>query len=416
MKNYNKYTKAELISKLGPLDIKNSNSNQSIFSKIFSYIFIIQKLILKITLITLVITWIKRYSLIIKIWQIISTIASTLLGISIIDIYGFDIISWIRETQIYKWFSELIITPKVISKKPADESIPSIMRQTNQNTNRSESDHEIIKRFKEIIYKEQDPIVEDNLNQENTSFYKNKYFLIIALSLTAVVSWYYLDEIKTGYGSIIDWLNSFRKGSSGDSTGISTNNSTTPIAKNIQSELDRLFPEKPQSDIKLVDNTQPVAGSSINDKGKGVLTSPSLEDLNQKAADSWSGSTSPKSDDSTSTITPASFIESKVIENLWKLILPSEDRTKIAFIEKTFNSSVDLDKINGNKLVDSLAYLVNSYNTQVLFFKNGKLEDANKMREALYHFRKWISNYHEKILPSEVRILIANINDIPSEI
>jgi len=62
------------------------------------------------------------------------------------------------------------------------------MRQTNQNTNRSESDHEIIKRFKEIIYKEPDPMVEDNLNPENTSFYKNKYFLIIALSLTAVVS------------------------------------------------------------------------------------------------------------------------------------------------------------------------------------------------------------------------------------
>lgn len=409
MQKYNKYTKAELISKFAPLDIKNSNSNQSIFNKIFSYILLFKKLILKIAFITFLITWIKRYSLIRKIWQIISTIASTLLGISIIDIYGFDIISWIRETQIYKWFSELIITPKVISKKSADESIPSFMRQTNQNTNRSESDHEIIKRFKEIIYKEPDPMVEDNLNPENTSFYKNKYFLIIALSLTAVVSWYYFDEIKTGYGSIIDWLNSFRRGSSGDSSEISTNNSTTPTTKNIQSELDRIFPENPQSDIKLVD---------VKGKGKTILTSPSLEDLNQKAADSWSDSTSPKSDDSTSTITPASFIKSKEIENLWKLVLPIEDKRKIAFIEKTFNSSVDLDKINGIKLVDSLAYLVNSYNTQVWFFKNGglNLEDANKMREALYNFRKWISNYHEKILPTEVRILIPNLNDIPNEL
>jgi hypothetical protein len=124
MQNYNKYTKAELISKIKALDIKKSNSNQSIFSKIFNYILLFKNLILKITLITFLITWIKRYSLIRKIWQIISTIASTLLGISFIDIYGFDIISWIRETQIYKWFSELIITPKVIGKSQLMNPFP----------------------------------------------------------------------------------------------------------------------------------------------------------------------------------------------------------------------------------------------------------------------------------------------------
>ena len=413
MNNLNKFTKAELISKFKGLE--NKNSNPSIFTKIFSYILLFKNLILKITLITFLIKWIKNYSIIRKIWHVISTIASTLLGISFIDIYGFDLIAWIRESQIYQWFSELIVTPKVIEKKSAGESIPSNMKETYPNATRSESDHEIIKRFKEIIYKESEPIVEDELNQENTAFYKNKYFIIGALTISVLVSWYYLDEIKTGYGSVIDWLNSFRRGSSGGTSGIDTNESTTPIAKNIKSELNRLFPENPPKDIELIDNTQTIASSS---KGKSVLTSPSLEDLNQRAEDSWCESSSPKSEDSSSTITPANFIESNVIENLWKLLLPDEDKIKINFIEKTFDSTNELDKITGNKLVETLADLFNAYNTQVRFFKTTKieLEDSNKMKEGLYHFRKWISTYHEKILPKEEPITIGNVNDIPNEL
>jgi len=62
------------------------------------------------------------------------------------------------------------------------------MKETYPNATRSESDHEIIKRFKEIIYKESEPIVEDELNQENTAFYKNKYFIIGALTISVLVS------------------------------------------------------------------------------------------------------------------------------------------------------------------------------------------------------------------------------------
>lgn len=276
MNNLNKFTKAELISKFKGLE--NKNSNPSIFTKIFSYILLFKNLILKITLITFIIKWIKNYSIIRKIWHVISTIASTLLGISFIDIYGFDLIAWIRESQIYQWFSELIVTPKVIEKKSAGESIPSNMKETYPNATRSESDHEIIKRFKEIIYKESEPIVEDELNQENTAFYKNKYFIIGALTISVLVSWYYLDEIKTGYGSVIDWLNSFRRGSSWGTSGIDTNESTTPIAKNIKSELNRLFPENPPKDIELIDNTQTIASSSkgniMDDPTKVYSSSP----------------------------------------------------------------------------------------------------------------------------------------------
>jgi hypothetical protein len=66
---------------------------------------------------------------------------------------------------------------------------------------------------------------------------------------------------------------------------------------NIQDRLNKYFKD-PEADItpkgvgnltkniELVDNTQHIAGSSIIDKGKGVLTSPSLESLNNRAVES----------------------------------------------------------------------------------------------------------------------------------
>ena len=103
-----------------------------------------------------------------------------------------------------------MVTPKVIDKTSTNDSIPSFMKHTDKNTTRSESDYEIIKRFKEIINKDSEALIEQE--ELNTPFYKNKYFILVVLSISVFVSWYYLDEItknKTGYGSIIDWLNSF---------------------------------------------------------------------------------------------------------------------------------------------------------------------------------------------------------------
>jgi hypothetical protein len=58
MKNLNKFTKAELISKFKKLEIKNSNENNSnttLFSKILDFILYFKTLILKITLISIII-------------------------------------------------------------------------------------------------------------------------------------------------------------------------------------------------------------------------------------------------------------------------------------------------------------------------------------------------------------------------
>ena len=69
MNNLNKYTKAELISKFKSLE--NKNSNQSLFQRIIENILLFKSFLLKITLIALLIRWIKKYSLVKKLWPII---------------------------------------------------------------------------------------------------------------------------------------------------------------------------------------------------------------------------------------------------------------------------------------------------------------------------------------------------------
>jgi len=309
------------------------------------------------------------------------------------------------------------------------------MRETNQNTTRSESDHEIIKRFKEIISKDSESIIEDNLNQENTPFYKNKIFIFGSLIITVAISRYYFDEIKTGYGSIIDWINSFRPTPPDSPTGNNSNNSTTPTRSNIQERLNKYFkdPEaeiKPEAvnNIELVDNTQHVAGSSSIDKGKGVLTSPSLENLNNKAQESWSESSS---DSSSSTITQEKVNESSssvnnssrctpfVTEN-WKLLITNK-LEDFNFIENTFSSEDDLTKETAHKLVESLANIMVLYDDHITSFERVikfKTEaQINAYYQTMYHFREWISIYHSKILPlSENKIAIGNMFDEPTSI
>lgn len=49
----------------------------------------------------------------------------SLFGISLIDVYGFDLLSYFKNNPIYTWFNDLLSTPKI--DKP-HESIPSYMR------------------------------------------------------------------------------------------------------------------------------------------------------------------------------------------------------------------------------------------------------------------------------------------------
>jgi hypothetical protein len=118
--------------------------------------------------------------------------------------------------------------------------------------------------------------------------------------------------------------------------GEATDNNTTPTSTNFQGrQLDY------QTPIELI----------VKGKAK-VLTSPSLEDLNEKVKDSWSeGSSSPGSDSSSSstdTIKPSDIknyfevtaVETAmltIIKNEWKTYIPAWTRVKFDFIENNIH-------------------------------------------------------------------------------
>ena len=211
--NLNKYTKAELISKFKRLD--NKNSNQTLIYKVLGTIIKFKSLILKITLIAFLIKWFKKYSLVRKIWQVFSTIGSTFLGISLVDIYGFDLLSYLKDTQIYNWFSDLVITPKSeiphedFSSKNPINMVERITTETNGNQKSSEISSKINGWFnKQEIIEETKPIEDIKPEESNNK----KYYIIAALLLLSCLAWYYYgDDIKPLPGIALEKIKSFRR-------------------------------------------------------------------------------------------------------------------------------------------------------------------------------------------------------------
>jgi transcription termination factor NusB len=446
MKNLNKFTKHELINKIQTLDNQN-NSNKSILIRIVERIILFKSLLLKITLIGFIIRWIKKYSLVHKFWHIFRWIASGILGISLIDIYYIDVISWIKETNIYKWYSELVSSSKSGINSvniPDKESEFQFPKRITEKTSENETGHTRISEWinrnnqqKEEINTD-DSIIEKNHNNSKT------IIIISGIVIVSALSWYYFDEIKDGYFSSIEWIKTYfsRPGSDpGENNPNSNISSTTQTSKeSIQEGWRRIITRENKTDditpivsqkeissqiitkdIELVDKTQPVAGSSSIDKGKGVLTSPSLESLNDKAEEAWS-------DSSSSTITPESSnlktispITTEVIANVWKLMLQENIKKDISFIEKTFASDNELNIETGDKLIKKLVNVIAEYDTHIDLLKsnhikNWSLEEINQYKSSLYNLRKWISKYHAMINPNEQILEIGNIIDEPIKI
>jgi hypothetical protein len=389
-------------------------------------------------------------------------IGSTLLGLSMIDIYSFDFINWIKDTNIYKWYSELFNKPVVNNSKTEIKEPSSILRANNTNSitneTRNERDYEIIKRLQEIVHKDKDPVIIKIDEVEDTPpFYKNKYWIIGAVSITCLISWYYygdniqpvvtsgIEKIKTGYGAIIDYLSSFRSSPPDDSTGNNSSGSTISNKLNIKSKLDKYFKlpdnkdiDNVSNEIEALDNVQPIASSSKG-KGKSVLTSPSLEDLNSKAQESWgSRSNSPSSEDSSSTVTSnikvdfpetkksvlAEFISESPIETspleyitkTWKLMFSKDIRDKIEVMDHIWYDNDDINREQADTLADSLAYLVTEYNKSIhnynITINNLQPDEVRAGKQAFFHFRKFLSFYYERVLPNEDNpITVGNLSD-----
>lgn len=127
--NWNKYTKAELISKFKNIETSNKNNKQNninslfriireYFIQLWGMILLIKNLLIKITLISLIVRIFNKYKIIRRMWHLFNSVVMIVFGISVFDAYGFDfvktflieikvltynIINYLSETTFYNF-------------------------------------------------------------------------------------------------------------------------------------------------------------------------------------------------------------------------------------------------------------------------------------------------------------------------
>ena len=415
--NLNKFTKAELISKFKELKQNNSKTNPNSIlikfnSKIWKLLSIFKNIIAKLTLISFFIQIFRKYKIFRKLWLMLNTIVMSIFGISLLDNLGFEFLSnFFKEMKIITWnvvdyFSHTHFynyLTELFSNKPSNETTNkngSIISENKRETIGSEQSIDKSKTNSKISdwLKPEYNIKEINDDINNNSY--KKYYIIAGVVIASSLIWIYQDEIYIGAISLYDWFNSFRSGP-GNGGGGDTDNNTTPTSTNFQGQLN----DQPStSNIELIDK-----------KGKAkVLTSPSLEDLNNKAKDSWSeGSTSPGSDSSSSstdTIKPSdinNYFEVTAIESAlftrvkeeWKSLCPGSTQDKIKFIEN------NIDLINNfeikKQIVKNLAEIEIDLLKYIEFLlsieANLPENDILQSKLTIFMMNNWINEYNNRI-------------------
>lgn len=443
MKNLNKYTKQELINKFKSLENKANpksliNQIKVYLSQTWGLIITFKNLLLKITLFSLIVQFVKKYKLFRKVWFTINSMIMVIFGISILENSLFDFITniiseirfiawnitdYLTNTNFYNYLSKLFTKNDVINNNEIKNTIKNKIK--NKDIDYKISDEELkikkidttkepaISRLRDWI-KPQTDIIE----QSESNF--KKYLYLTGIIIAGSLAWYYSDEIKTNFTGLMEWLMSFRTGPGGG-TANDSNNDSTPIGTNIPIES-----SESNSPIELID------------KGKTRVLSPSasFEDLNQQIKESWSErplSPSSSSSSSTETITPLNINTSEEILNQssesslsiniidfirknWKNRLDVNTQSKIKFIETTIGT--DLDDDSELKLVNYFADIISEYNKDVeaynyLKTSNENVDNAEGLKQSLFYLRKWISENKEIILPNSTIIKTGTIIDSP---
>ena len=197
--------------------------------------------------------------------------------------------------------------------------------ETNNTINRWFNKPEIDKQ--EVLSNEEINKLDEKIDKSN---YKN-YFIVGSIIIVSGIIWYYWNDIRPGDAgnTILEKIRSFRSWFNNDSNNI-INNNPGNNQMDIQTNVNSLI-----EDIQVVDNTNPPTyNQSLQNKGKSVLTSPSLENLTEQAESSWGeGSLSTGSDRTLTQGTLSSA--SNFIKNNWRNKLPENVNTKINFIESS---------------------------------------------------------------------------------
>jgi len=475
--NLNKFTKAELISKMKKQQSKNDNLGKeySIIIQIKSYFYQIWELILtfknilvKLTLISLVINILKKYSLLTRMWRIINSIIVTIFGLSLIDNFGFEflsnffkeikfivgnIIEYFTNTSFYQYLNKLFSNDIIHENNPSNEK--SIFRESSWDATKEKSgiseDNKQINRNSKInewlnSKEENKPEKEDGSNY-------TKYLIIVGLAISSCLIWVYFDELKTGCNSLIEWIQSFR-GNNDPGAPDSTGDTPQRIDRlTIRERLEKQAQEKIKTEnvrfrgIDLEDNSVMASSSktkledpmnkyfAIKEKSKSVLTSPSLDDLNNKAKESWGENPgSPESNSSTETIKPlnpfsndTSEFTTKLARALfwrenWMNVINPNESDKIKFIEHALKSNEHFDEETVNKLIGNFTDIVlwyneNAENYSIIKPSNINEKEVQDIRELAFQVRIWISDNYSKVFPNSNNIIeLTNSNDAPKKL
>jgi len=110
--NLNKLKKDQLINKIKDQENIRSSSWSQIITDIQNLLNGLKGLFLKLTLLTLIIKYFKKYKFVRKVLFFFNWIILSLFGISILDIYDSNLvlylIEWIRSTHLYKILMEIL--------------------------------------------------------------------------------------------------------------------------------------------------------------------------------------------------------------------------------------------------------------------------------------------------------------------
>nr|UEP17202.1 hypothetical protein [Russula sp.] len=416
MNNLKKYTKAELISKLKRSETK-SDIKLTLFNQINSYlhqiwdlIMIFKNILLKLTFISLIIQIFKKYRIFRTLWKIINTIVMSIFGISLLDNFGFEFIknflielkvitgnitNYLTNTNFYLFLEKLFSQKEEVTNSRGSEKSSGM--DWKNSTNKEETSESIERskgnsRISDWLKPEEkpEPVIEDN----KTNYIK--YFIIGGtIIIVTSLGWVYWDEVKSTTQSILEWYFSSRSG--GDNNpGNNTDGSSTPTRTNIP------INSRPASpDIELSDKTR--------------LTSPSLEDLNEKVKESWSeqskspGSPS-SSTSSTETIKPSSskvklddgiLSKSSMDETLIETIKPSSSKdilSETRSIEQVIDNN--WKNLINSKVKESIEY-VESH------FPKSDIEDSTYIKTLIHEVKKENVNYAQEIR-SKIKNLSSN--------
>ena len=152
--NLNKLNKDQLINKIQDQEniITQKSYGNQILMSIKGLITGINGLILKFTLISLIIKYFKKYKFIRKVLLFCNWIILSLFGISVLDIYDTNLVSysieWIRSTHLYKILIELLDNNQIekvdktevkINKIEIEENPSSILTTNNPISTRNET-------------------------------------------------------------------------------------------------------------------------------------------------------------------------------------------------------------------------------------------------------------------------------------